>query len=135
MKMRLCFAILISSLWFTRGHSEETEKRWNLPVMNRGDCTLLRASLIIRRDGSGSFSAETKTSRTTSGDIWHQYLKILDDTGNVLVSLGPADSPRMYPGQGPNLSKTYEWSTAFNYDITFPSFERAAKLDHSRCSC
>ena len=75
-----------------------------------GDCHQYNGTLVLRSDGSATWSATTTTDETTAFDIWHTDLYPKDQAGNVLFHAGEFDSQKMLPG------RRYHWARDFRYD-------------------
>jgi hypothetical protein len=91
-------------------------------VLKAGHCSMGRGAYIeFGRDGSGSFQANTWTSQTAFGDVWHQTCKvILKDAGRNHMWLqwdGDEIPPIVAPGQlGPTWTRTFQYH-AWNFDL------------------
>jgi hypothetical protein len=77
-----------------------------------GDCHL-SGILTIFDHGYAIWTASSKTDSSTSGDIWHEELEVLDAQKRRLFGFGVWDSPRMFPGSQYNWRKTDSYPRGF----------------------
>jgi hypothetical protein len=82
-----------------------------------GDCQLDDATLTLRSDGTGHWSAVVFTYSTHSGDYWRASWEILDTQGVKVAAVPALIGPRMDDGNGGPPPK-YHWEADFNYDAT-----------------
>jgi hypothetical protein len=68
--------------------------------MAAGDCTLYSGSSVAVSGTTAAFTLISSTRQSMSGDIWHQFWQGRDQQGNVVMTIGPANSDgRMWPHQ------------------------------------
>jgi hypothetical protein len=101
---------------------------WNL--LTAGDCQMLPGSkLTIWANGIGLFEATTLTLHTHSGDVWHHFIRVMDNHGTILFTAGTFDGPRMDDGNPP---PHYNWQGHFRFD---PNFFNLAVQANASFSC
>lgn len=83
--------------------------------LHNGDCQQDNGTIVLRSDGTGTFSATTLTYQTHSGDVWHTDLDFYTTAGTHLFSKGTFDSPTMDDGNPP---PKYNWFRNFTYDAS-----------------
>jgi hypothetical protein len=81
--------------------------------LHSGDCQQDNGTIVLRPDGTGTFSATTLTYKTHTGDVWHTTLTFYTTGGTRLFARGEFNSPRMNDGNPP---PKYFWSADFTYD-------------------
>jgi hypothetical protein len=72
--------------------------------MHAGDCTLYAGSFVTVAGTTATFQLITQTNHTFSGDIWHQFWQGRDKNGNVVLTIGPADSAGRMKQGDPKLT-------------------------------
>ena len=80
---------------------------WN--QLNVGDCHQKNGTLIMRSDGTATFTADMWTSHTTSGDVWHSDFWVLNGQGNHYVMFGPSSGPSSW-GSTVQLNFGFRWN-------------------------
>ena len=96
---------------------------WGL--LTAGDCQMLPGSkLTLWANGIGLFEATTLTLHTHGHDVWHHFLRIMDNRGSILFTAGTFDGPGMSDG---NPSPQYRWQAQFRFDPNF--FNLAVKVN------
>jgi hypothetical protein len=87
-------------------------KWWSWNPLTQGDCTMDDATIWLSSDGTGIFSAYTKTS--DDGDVWIvQALALKDNNGVALYTIPKFD--------GPTMSWEDSWYTV-HQNLNFPAF-------------
>ncbi|EOD65915.1 DUF6294 family protein [Amycolatopsis vancoresmycina] len=96
-----------------------------------GDCEQDNGTIVIRSDGTGTWSATTLTFQTHSGDVWHSSFDFKTTAGTQLFHAGTFDSPRMNDGNPP---PRYPWSKPFTFDASlFSAVDIFKTIQHSSC--
>ena len=97
--------------------------------LHAGDCQQDNGTITLNDDGTGTWSADTLTYQTHSGDIWHSSFDFYTAAGTHLFFVGTFDSPRMNDGNPPPV---YHWSHDFTYDAAlYGAVGRI--IQHSSC--
>jgi len=81
--------------------------------LHKGDCQQDGGTIVLRSDGTGTFSATTLTYHTHTHDVWHADLDFYTTAGFHLFHAGTFDSPGMSDGNPP---PHYFWSRDFLFD-------------------
>ena len=103
-------------------------KNWTFQNLRAGNCHL-DGTLVINANGTGTWNATSYTDHTSSGDVWHVTISVLDQNQTALFNVGNFDSPSMNDG---NPSPRYTWSNAFNFNPAQFSIASFAQ-PHSGC--
>lgn len=102
--------------------SEQIDVLGDDPVFSRmfkyghltdGDCNQIEGTLIIRSDGTATFTCVTWTNSTHSGDYWWTAFRLTDSAGVITHNEPFHSGPRMDDGNPP---PRYRWGFNFNYD-------------------
>lgn len=83
--------------------------------LSNGDCHQYDGRIVLRSDGTGTWSATTYTDDTRSGDYWHSDFIVYTAQGTRLFGAGPFSSPEMDDGEG-GTPPRYQWGQDFTFD-------------------
>jgi len=81
----------------SQDRDDRPSKRFEWVDQRAGDCHQ-SGVLMLYRDGRAVWSATTWTDHSSSGDVWHETLKVLNSQNQELFGFGVWDSPRVWPG-------------------------------------
>jgi len=127
--------VLLAGVALAQDHSSNmTENRPDAKVFrwgeNRaGDCHQEGATLIIRPNGTASFSSVVWT-HTHGTDVWHSTIHLRGAGGNL------GDSPNFDSPGMPHNADGPEHKRQFNYEFTFPAGNFngiTVAVEHSAC--
>lgn len=97
--------------------------------LHAGDCQQDNGTITLNSDGTGTWTADTLTYQTHSGDVWHSSFDFYTTAGTHLFFEGTFDSPRMNDGNPPPV---YHWGHDFTFDASLYSAANRA-IQHSSC--
>jgi hypothetical protein len=96
-----------------------------------GDCQQDHGTITLNSDGTGTWSADTLTYQTHSGDVWHSSFDFYTTAGTHLFFEGTFNSPTMNDGNPPPV---YHWAHDFTFDAAlYSAVDLNRTIQHSSC--